>query len=80
MTVLANVKWAELGELLWAAPLAGIVVCVCYSLVILGTARASDARRDGAAGLAFAYSTLAFLAFAAFLGAVVFGISIITTK
>ena len=78
--MLASVKWAELGELVWVAPLSGLIVCGTYSLVILGTARAEDARREGATGLAFAFSALAILAFVAFVAAVVYGISIITTK
>ena len=68
------------GELVWVAPLSGLVVCVTYSLVILGTARAEEARREGAGGQAFAFSALAIVAFLAFVAAVVYGISIITTK
>ncbi len=78
--MLANVQWAELGELLYVAPVAVLLVTVAYSLVIVGTARASDARRDGAPAAAFAFSTLAVFGFVVFMAAMVFGISIITTK
>ena len=78
--MLASIKWAELGELLYVAPIAVLLVTVAYALVIVGTARAGDARREGASGLAFAFSTMAVLGFAVFMAAMVFGISIITTK
>jgi hypothetical protein len=76
----ASIDWGTIGELLWAGPAAAIAVSLAYSLLILGVARASDARREGAAGVAALYGTLAVVAAAAFFGMVVFGITVIASK
>jgi hypothetical protein len=78
--VLAKIEWDQIGELLWAAPLSALAVSLSFSLLILGSARATDARREGAGGVATLYGALALVAGVAFCAAVVYGISIITTK
>jgi len=78
--VLAQIEWGKIGQLLWAAPVAGIAVAITFSLVIVGVARAGDARRDGAGGLAAAYSVLTVVATAAFAAVVVFGVWVIIAK
>ena len=78
--ILATIDLGKLFELVWAAALAGVAVAVCFSLVIIGFARAEDCRRNRRAGSATAYLALSVLASAACLGIVVFGISVITTK
>jgi hypothetical protein len=78
--VLAKIEWGKIGELLWVAPVAAIVVALMFSLLVFGGARADDARRDGATGAAALYGVLAAVAGIAFFGAVVFGVSVITTK
>ena len=70
----------QLFELVWAAALAGVAVAVCFSLVIIGATRAGDCRRNRRSGSATAYAALSVLAGVAFLGIVIYGISVITTK
>jgi hypothetical protein len=77
---LAAIDWGKLGELVWAAALAGVAVSVAFSLVILGATRASDLRRAERPGAASAYIALTAVAGLAFAGAVVFGVSVIVSK
>jgi hypothetical protein len=76
----AVIEWGKLAELLWAAPLAGIVVAVTYSLLILGASRAGEARRAGAMGTAAGYGALALVGAAGFFGTVAFALVIILNK
>ena len=75
--MIAAIEWDALLELLWAAPLAGLGVSLSFSFVILGIARATDARRDGASGTAGAFGALAVISGLAFVAAVAYGFSII---
>jgi len=65
MTVLA-VDTGLLWQVVWVSLLAGIGISALFSLVILGGARAGDARRAGRDGAALAYAAFALLAFVAF--------------
>ena len=78
----AVIEWDKIGELLWVAPLAGLAVAITYSLMIVGFARAGEARRDGGHGgvAGMAYSVLAVLSTVAFLAVVVYGVTIIVKK
>jgi hypothetical protein len=78
--MLGTIEWGKIGELIWVAPVAGLAVAITFSLVIMGAARAEDARRDGVGGTALAYSLMALLAGLAFCGVVVYGVSIIVNK
>ena len=78
--MLAKIEWGKIGELLWVAPVAALIVSLTFSLLVLGSGRADDARRNGAAGAAALYGVLAAVAGIAFFAAVVFGVSVITTK
>lgn len=71
---------AALVELVWAAPLAALAVTVAWALVIRGSTRAADARRDGRSGLAAVHLGVAAFGFALFAAAVVFGLVIMTAK
>ena len=77
---LASIDTDALIELVWAAPLATIVVALTYSLFMVGAARANDARRAGDAVAATAYGALAVVGFVAFAAAVVVGVLVITSK
>jgi hypothetical protein len=77
---LAAIDVGQLFELAWASLLAGIAVAVCFSLVIVGAARAQDCRRHRRAGSATAYAALSVVATVVFLGIAVFAISVITAK
>jgi hypothetical protein len=77
----AVIEWDKIGELLWVAPVAGLAVAITYSFMIVGYARASEARREGSPGIAaMAYSLLAIASTAAFLAVVVYGVVVIVKK
>ncbi|HWI72520.1 MAG TPA: hypothetical protein VNT55_11225 [Baekduia sp.] len=81
--MLATIEWNKIGELLWVAPLAGLAVAITYSLMIVGWARASEARRGEGTrggGAALAYTALGAVATVAFLAVVVFGVLVIVKK
>ena len=77
---LAAIDVGQLLELAWASALGGIAVAVCFSLVIVGAARAQDCRRNRRAGSATAYAALSVVAAVVFVGIAVFAISVITAK
>ena len=76
----AALKAGDIVEVIWVSLVAGIVVTIAYSLVILGGARWAEARRNGASTAAIGWAGLALLAFAAFAGTVVFGVHIMLSK
>ncbi|HEV7752088.1 MAG TPA: hypothetical protein VGO71_11125 [Baekduia sp.] len=80
LAVLAVIEWDKIGQLLWAAPLAALTVSVTFSLIIMGTSRADEARRAGAATPALLYSLVALLAGLAFVAVVVYGVAVIVNK
>jgi hypothetical protein len=78
--MIAAIDVGQLFELVWAAALASVAVAICFSLVIIGYARAEECRRNRRRGSATAYGALSLVAGVAFLGIVVFAISVITAK
>ena len=71
---------AALLELVWAAPLAAVLVTVAWGLVVWGSTRAADARRDGRTGLATLHFGVAALGGALFVAAVVSGLIVMSAK
>jgi hypothetical protein len=69
-----------LGQVVWVSLVAGVGVSALFSLVIVGGAKASEARRTGRDRIALGYSALAVLAFAIFTVGVVLGVKIMLTK
>ena len=67
-------------QAIWTAAVSGVGVTVVFSLAVLGATRSTDMRRDERPGQAAIYGVLALVAFAATLGAVVYAITLITTK
>ena len=59
--VIAAIDTKALLELVWAAPLAVLVVTVAWGMVVHGATRAADARRDGRVVLAGAHAAIAGL-------------------
>ena len=78
--MIAAIDTGKLLELVWAAALAGVAVAICFSLVVIGAARAEDCRRNRRSGSVTAYATLSAVAGIAFLGIAAFGITGITAK
>jgi hypothetical protein len=71
---------AALLELVWAAPLAAVAVTIAWGLVVWGSTRAADARRDGRTGMATLHLGVAVVGAALFTAAVVFGLIVMTAK
>jgi hypothetical protein len=79
MTVFA-VDGHLLVQVVWVSLAAGVGISVLFSLVILGGAKAGDARRSGRGAPAAAYLALAVLAFALFFLGVVLGVQTMIQK
>lgn len=74
---------AETGallELVWAAPLAALSVTIAWGIVIWGSTRAADARRDGRSALATLHLGVAVVGAILFFAAVAFGLIVMTAK
>ena len=78
--MIATIDVGKLFELVWAAALAGVGVAVCFSIIIIGAARAEDCRRNRRSGSATVYAALSVVAGLAFFAIVVFGLIVITAK
>ena len=70
----------KLVEVVWVSALAGVGVTVVYSVALAAVSVLADARREGRSGAAVVAGVVATLGLAAFLGAVVFGVVIMTHK
>jgi hypothetical protein len=78
--VIATVDWDALLTVIWSALLAGIGVTAAYGMVILGATRAVDLGRQGRAGEAAVYGLIGVLGGATVVGAIVFGIVVLSAK
>jgi hypothetical protein len=78
--VTATIDVGLLFQLVWVAALSGAAVGLAFSLLILGSVRAGDLRREGRTATATAYATMAVLAAAGITALVVFGIVVIVNK
>jgi hypothetical protein len=79
--MIAAIEWDKIGQLLWAAPVAGLAVAITYSLMIVGYARADEGRRNGGHSVTtMAYTLLALLSTLAFFAVVAYGVIIIVKK
>ena len=76
----AIVDTNALWQTVVAALAAGVGITLVFSLAILGIARVVELGRDGRTGAASAFATLAAIALAACLGAVVLGVIVMTQK
>ena len=76
----ATIDIGLLFQLVWVAALSGAAVGLAFSLLILGSVRAGDLRREGRSVPAVAYATMAVLAATGITALVVFGILVIVNK
>jgi hypothetical protein len=76
----AAIDTHALLELVWAAPLAALTVVFAWGLVVYGSARASEARRDGRAGSAAVHAVVAASGAVLFGGVIVLGLIVMTSK
>jgi hypothetical protein len=67
-------------EAVWTAAVAGVGVTIVFSLAVLGVTRSNDLRRDDRPVEATFYGSLGLLGFAATIAAIVYAITVITTK
>jgi hypothetical protein len=70
----------DLVNVVWTSIVAGIGVCVVFSAAIFGFARATDMRRAGNGVAMTAYLAFAFIAFAAVMALVIYGVIVMTAK
>jgi len=78
--MIATLNTDALLELAWAAPLAVLTVTVAWGLVIRGTTRALEARRDGRSVPAGLHTLVAIAGLTLFGAALVFGLLIMLSK
>ena len=74
------VEAGDIFEVVWVSLVAGLFVTTAYSIVVVGSARSAEARRNGDGTGAVVWAGLAILAFAAFAAAVGFGVHIMLSK
>ncbi len=74
------IDWSALLEVLWASLLGGVGVTATFALAILGGTRAVYLRRDGHLLAAGVYGALLVIAAAVVVGAVAFGVIVMTSK
>jgi hypothetical protein len=80
VNVFAAVEATDILEVIWVSLVAGVVVSITYSCVVLGTARSAVARRNGHGSTAVLWGGVALISFAAFAATVVFGVHIMLSK
>ena len=80
MPVLAAVKLGDLVEVIWVSLLAGVGITAVFSLVVYTSGRAGEARRAHRSGEATVFAGLSVLFFAAFVFAVIYGMTIMLSK
>ncbi len=78
--MIGSVDTGALLELVWAAPLAALTVTIAWGLVVFGSTRAADARRDGRSALVVAHVCVAAAGALLFAAALVVGLVIMTAK
>jgi len=78
--MIGSVDSAALLELVWAAPLAAIIVVTAWGLVVYGTARAGEARRNGRSARAALHVAIATVGGSLFVAAIVLGLIVTTAK
>ena len=76
----AAVDLGTLFQVVWVSVVAGAGVATLFSLVIVASARAAEARRAGRGGTAMVNAGLAILTFLVFAVGVAVGVRIMLTK
>jgi hypothetical protein len=78
--MIATLDTDALLQLVWVAPLAVATVTVAYGLLVIGTVRAVEARRDGRGLAAGAFVAVAVAGAVLFGAAIVFGLTVMISK
>jgi hypothetical protein len=74
------IDWHAAWQAIWTAAVAGVGVSAVFSFAVLGATRTADMRREDRPARAAFYGAVALVAAAGTLGAVVYAITLITTK
>jgi hypothetical protein len=74
------VDTGALWQLIWVSLVAGVGISALFSLAIVGSARAADARRSGQGGAAAGWAALAALALLLFAAGVALGVEAMVAK
>jgi hypothetical protein len=74
------VDWSAIGKVVVGSLIATVGVTVAFSITIFGSVRFSELRRDERTIEAGLFGGLTLLATAAWIGAVVFGVIVMTSK
>src|SRR6185312_9311608 len=72
------VVWDALLQVIWVSLLAGVAVPAAWGFALLGSTRALEYGREGRAAAAVSYAIVGVAGVAVVLGAIVFGILILT--
>jgi hypothetical protein len=72
------VDWDALLQVIWVSLLAGVGVTGAYGFALLGSTRALESGRQGRIGIAVGYAAVGVIGLAVVIGAIVFGIVILT--
>jgi hypothetical protein len=72
------VDWDAILQVIWVSLLAGVGVTGAYAFALLGSTRALESGREGRVGIAIGYAVVGVLGLAIVIGAIVFGILILT--
>ena len=72
------VDWHALLQVIWVSLLAGVGVTGAWGFALLGSTRALEHGRDGRMSAAVTYAVVGVLGLAIVIGAIVFGIVILT--
>ena len=78
--MLATIDWDALLTAIWAAAAAGVGVTAAYGFAILGGVRAVELGREGRTAGAAVYGAIGAIGLVVVLGAIVFGIVVLTNK
>jgi hypothetical protein len=74
------VDWGALGQVVVYSLIAGVGVPAIYALAVLGAAKSTDPHRRRGGSSSAAYAILALIGGAICLGAIAFGIYLMTQK
>ena len=74
----AVVDWDALLQVVWVSLAAGVGVTAAWGFALLGSSRAIEMGRDGRSGEALIYAVIGVVGVLTVLGAIVFGILILT--
>jgi hypothetical protein len=78
--MVATVDWDALLTAIWAATAGGVGVTAAYGFAILGSVRAVERGRQGRTAAAAVYGAIGGIGLVVVLGAIVFGIVVLTNK